>query len=226
MHLSPKACLTLCLLLINLALLSFAAVIWQQRAQTPPLIQGVLLPQARTIAPFSLLDHQHQPFTERELLGRWHLVSYGFTACPDICPTTLAQLARFAKMLERQGHHDLRLLFYSVDHRRDTSAVLASYLPFFNADFVGLTHLDHSANPHLPFEQGLGINAQLSPADGQIDSEAGNAYQVSHGITLLLLNPEGQFQAVFTPNLDSAGASHFDAHQILKDYLQIRDYLG
>ena len=136
------------------------------RPDSPPLIQGVLLPEGRELQPFSLLDHHNEAFTNEDLKGRWHLVSYGFTTCPDICPTTLSQLAGVAAQLEQHGGADLRFLFYTVDHRRDTVSQMATYMPFFHPDFVGLTHLDDSNNPHLPFEQEPGIVAQAGADHG------------------------------------------------------------
>lgn len=212
--------------LANLAILLAAFLLYSNRSATPPLIQGVLLPEARDIAPFRLLDHHNRPFTNDDLTGRWHLVSYGFTTCPDICPTTLSKLVSVTQALERKGHYDLGVLFYSVDHRRDTVAQMASYVPFFHPDYVGLTHVDDADNPHLPFEQSLGIVAQLIPnlsADAAGDP---NDYQVSHGVTLFLINPDGRLQAIFEPGMTAPNLPDFTPEQVLKDYLAIRDYLG
>lgn len=196
------------------------------RPAEPPQIQGVLLPDARELQAFSLFDHNNGTFSNENLLGRWHLVSYGFTTCPDICPTTLSQLAVVTKELEELGKNDLSVLFYSVDHRRDTIAQLASYVPFFDPSFLGLTHKDDANNPHLPFEKSLGIIAQLMPNTGPDSSGSANDYSVSHGVTLFLLNPQGQLQAIFEPENRLPGEHTFDPQIILRDYLAIRDYLG
>jgi protein SCO1/2 len=103
---------------------------------------------------------------------------------------------------------------------------MASYVPFFHPEFIGLTHVDNSENPHLPFEKSLGITAQLIP-----DSEPGtepdaNNYSVNHGVTLFLINPAGELQAIFQPDTKTPGAHSFDPEIILRDYLAIRDYLG
>jgi protein SCO1/2 len=215
-------------LLANFAIAVVAAWIILNRPDTPPLIQGVLLPEGRPVANFTLLDHHNQSFSNEDLLGRWHLVSYGFTTCPDICPTILAQLALVTKELQAQGDSDLRILFYSVDHRRDTVRQLQSYIPFFHPDFIGLTHLDDPENPHLAFEKSLGIIAQLMPI---MEVQAGetpdaNAYDVSHGVTLFLINPEGELQAIFEPDKGLPGTHSFNPDTILGDYLAIRSFLG
>ena len=213
-------------LLANIAIAVMAALMLFNRPAAPPQIQGVLLAQASELPGFRLLDHHNQVFTNEDLKGRWHLVSYGFTTCPDICPTTLSQLAIVNRKLREQGHHDLRVLFYTVDHRRDTVAQMASYLPFFDPAFIGLTHLDDSDNPHLPFEQGLGIIAQLQPATGSDVDTADNEYDVMHGVTLFLINPQGELQAIFEPDNNQTGPQNFNPDSVLRDYLAIRSYLG
>lgn len=212
--------------LANLTILLTAFLLYTNRSASPPLIQGVLLPEGRDIAQFSLLSHHNEPFTNEDLLGRWHLVSYGFTTCPDICPTTLSRLVNVSHALEEQGHSDLNVLFYSVDHRRDTVAQMASYVPYFHPDYIGLTHIDEADNHHLPFEQSLGIVAQLIPNLSPEAAADPNDYQVSHGVTLFLINPDGKLQAIFEPGEAAPNVPDFEPEQVLQDYLAIRDYLG
>jgi protein SCO1 len=226
LRLSPRARMLTGFLLANIAIAVTAALVLLNRPASPPQIQGVLLPQARELPAFRLLDHHNLVFTNENLKGRWHLVAYGYTTCPDICPTTLSQLAIVTRQLENQGRSDLRVLFYTVDYRRDTVAQLASYVPFFHPDFIGLTHVDDSDNPHLPFEQGLGIVARLVPATGHDIDPAANEYQVLHGVTLFLINPKGELQAIFEPDKSLSGTQSFNADTVLRDYLAIRRYLG
>ena len=213
-------------LIANVVLAVVITVIFLNRPNIPPQIQGVLLPQARQLPEFQLLDHNNQNVSQESLKGQWHLISYGFTTCPDICPTTLSQLATVNQHLKGLGHTDLRVLFYTVDHRRDTVMQMASYVPFFDADFVGLTHIDNSDNLHLPFEQGLGIVAQLVPSTGTDVDPAANEYQVNHGVTLFLINPRGQLQAIFRPEINRFGDHTFSPDTVIRDYLAIRNYLG
>jgi protein SCO1/2 len=204
-----------------------AVFILLNRPASPPLIQGVLLPEGRALDEFRLLDHTNREFTNADLEGRWHLVSYGFTTCPDICPTTLNQLVTVKHKLRQQGRAgDLRVLFYTVDHRRDTVDQMATYMPFFDPEFVGLTHEDDSENPHLPFETSLGIVAQLVPLTGPDVDPADNEYQVNHGVTLFLINPEGELQAIFEPDYGPSGMHSFNPDTLLQDYLEVRNYLG
>ncbi len=226
MSISPRTRILVGFLLANIAIAVTVTLVLLKRPAAPPQIQGVLLPQPRELPNFRLLDHHNHEFTNDDFKGSWHLVSYGFTTCPDICPTTLSQLTSVARRLQEQGHSDLRVVFYSVDHRRDTVAQMASYVPFFHPDFIGLTHLDDSDNPHLPFEQGLGIVAQLLPATGPDIDPADNEYEVLHGVTLFLINPQGELQAIFEPQSTKTGPQSFDPDTVLRDYLAIRHYLG
>ena len=213
-------------LIANAVIAVVITIILLNKPNTPPQIQGVLLPQARQLPEFQLLDHNNQDVSQESLKGQWHLISYGFTTCPDICPTTLSQLAIVNQHLKGLGRTDLRVLFYTVDHRRDTVMQMASYVPFFDADFVGLTHIDNSDNLHLPFEQGLGIVAQLVPSKGTDVDPAANEYQVNHGVTLFLINPRGQLQAIFRPEINRSGDHTFSPDTVIRDYLAIRNYLG
>jgi protein SCO1 len=206
------------LVLANALLVIVAGALYLNRAAQPPQIQGVLMQQPQAVGPFVLLDHTGASFDNKDLQGQWHLVSYGFTSCPDICPSTLSVLKDMAARLNGSSP---RVLFYSVDHRRDTVEQMAAYLPFFSNEFVGLTHRDQPENPHLPFEQGLGISARLVPAQ-----EGGaNAYDVLHGVTLMLLNPAGQLQAIFKPVETAPGIYAFEADTLARDFRAIRDYL-
>ena len=103
---------------------------------------------------------------------------------------------------------------------------MASYIPFFDPEFIGLTYVDHSDNLHLPFEQGLGIIAQLVPMTGPDVDPEDNVYQVNHGVTLFLVNPAGELQAIFEPDSGPFKTHSFSAKTILRDYLSIRSYLG
>ena len=97
---------------------------------------------------------------------------------------------------------------------------------FQSGDFIGLTHLDAPENPHLPFEKSLGITAQLTPRISESNIIDPNDYEVSHGVTLFLVNPDGKLQAIFKPNINEMGYAEFNPIRLRNDYLEIRKYLG
>jgi protein SCO1/2 len=202
-----------------------ALLLLLNREQPPPQIHGVFLADPRPLPSFELIDHRGSTFKNSELIGDWTLVSYGFTTCPDICPTTLAHLNDFTQQLKEMNESVPTVAFYSVDHRRDTVTQMASYVSFFNPDFIGLTHEDNPENPHLPFEAGLGIMAKLTPLLDD-DGVPRDDYSVSHGVHLILINPAGELQAIFEPEEVSPGIHVFDTELLVQDYLAIMHYIG
>jgi protein SCO1/2 len=97
-----------------------------------------LAPRAAIGGPFSLIDHRGQRRTERDFVGRPMLLFFGFTHCPDVCPTTLSAVSRWLEALGPDADR-LAALFVTVDPARDTPAVLSDYLQAFDARIVGLT---------------------------------------------------------------------------------------
>jgi len=201
------------LLMLSLAGLSgFYAI---DRYQPLPRIQGVYLNPAAELAPFELRDHHNQAFTPAKLRGQWHLLSYGYTHCPDICPMTLVRLSELVQRLRQNNRYpDLQVLFYSVDPKRDKPKQLAQYVPYFHPEFIGLTQAPKAADKAQAFEQSLGII-------GQVDSKTGD---VSHGVRLFLLNPKGRLQAVFEPESRLTGPPDFDTDQLFQDYVKAREH--
>lgn len=220
----PRRRMLLGFVLANSAIAAVAATLFLNRPLPPPQIQGVLLPESRELARFVLTDHRGDAFSNSDLEGRWHLVSYGFTSCPDVCPATLAELAGFRRELAPELRRDLQVLFYSVDHRRDTPAKLASYVSFFDPSFTGVTATDGDEMGATAFASSLGILSTLEPAEGTT-LEDGD-YEVAHGVTLLLLNPEGELQAVFEPQRADGGEfPGFDIKTLVRDYTAVRTHL-
>ncbi len=93
----------------------------------------------RSFGELNLVDHRGEPFTRERLEGRWSLVFFGFTFCPDICPTTMAFLDSFVSELEGTEVEDTQVIMVSVDPARDTVEQLATYVPYFNEEFIGVT---------------------------------------------------------------------------------------
>src|ERR1700685_1428307 len=103
---------------------------------SPTLGSGTWLPQAEPLAGFHLGDEAGRPGPRADLAGAPSLVFFGFTHCPDVCPTTLLKLAQVRK---RAAVANLRVLFISIDPQRDTPAPLGLYVHAFDGSFQGLT---------------------------------------------------------------------------------------
>ena len=141
---------------------------------------------------FSLIDHHGSPFTREDLIDQWTLIFFGFTHCPDICPTTMAELAELKAQLVGTEASDARVVMLSVDPARDTPERLAQYVPYFHADFIGVTG---DFTDILSFAQRL--NAPFRKV-----SESDGAYQMEHSANVMLMNPLGDYHGFFRAPLD------------------------
>lgn len=164
--------------------LTFSKVLNSPRQADPAqLLEAgiVLLPQGRPLPPVSLTDQDGQAVAVQSLTGKWSLVFFGYTFCPDICPTTLAQLRQLEDRLPPATRERLQVVMVSVDPQRDTPAQLKQYLAFFDPAYRGLTGE-------------LADIQQLSGALGIpfIPGDTGREdYTVDHSGNLALIGPDG-----------------------------------
>lgn len=177
--------------------------------QPPQLKQGTLLPSAKAIADFQLTDQHGKPFTRNNLVGKWSFAFFGYTHCPDVCPTALSMLAQVMKKLEKDSTLDTlpQVIFVSVDPERDTPELLAQYLPYFNPDFVGVT-----GDP----QQLLLLTRQLGIMYGKAPGDDADDYLVDHSASIILFDPDGNFLALF-------GMPH-DPDLIAQEFVAIKNY--
>lgn len=177
--------------------------------QPPQLKQGTLLPSAKAIADFQLTDQHGKPFTRNNLVGKWSFAFFGYTHCPDICPTALSMLAQVMKKLEKDSTLDTlpQVVFVSVDPERDTPELLAQYLPYFNPDFIGVT-----GDP----QQLLLLTRQLGIMYGKVPGDNADDYLVDHSASIILFDPDGNFLALF-------GMPH-DPDLIAQEFVAIKNY--
>ncbi|MBE5314647.1 MAG: SCO family protein [Xanthomonadales bacterium] len=156
---------------------------------------SLLYPQFKQIPDFSLTAEDGRAFTQADLKGRWSLVFVGFTHCPDICPMTLADLAKARKAMEDLPEIDRpQIVFVSVDPERDSPKLAGDYAKYFDATARGVTG-DHSALQ--PFTRSLGMVYMQSPQDG-------GGYTVDHSASVAIINPEGLQVGLVRPPLDPA----------------------
>ena len=171
---------------------------------------ATVIPSPRALKSFSLSDHNGKPFSNAELQGHWTFIFFGYTHCPDVCPTTLAILNRAAHLLEQDSpDHGPRFVFVSVDPERDSQERLAGYVPYFNKSFLGVT----GEQPALQE-----LTGQLGVLYRKVENEpTAPAYLMDHSASIVLTNPQGGLHALF-------GAPH-DAESIAHDFQAIRrDY--
>lgn len=168
---------------------------WQQWAQTTAEAQrnewaaATVLPQARALPEVSLTDKTGQAFNTAQLQGEWHILFFGFTHCPDICPNTLTLLAAINEARDGNGQPPVQMVFVSVDPQRDTPDRIKAYVEYFDPAMQGLTGGrkaldDLTAGLYLPYS--------ISEPD------ANDNYNVDHSGSLVLVNPQGQVRAYFS----------------------------
>lgn len=141
----------------------------------------ILLPQSRQLPALELTDQDGQAVAVNQLKGQWRLLFFGYTYCPDICPTTLAQLRELKGKLPAEALERLRVVMISVDPQRDSPQQLKQYLGYFDAGFQGLTG-------ELADIQKLAsaVSIPFIPADTSKPN-----YTVDHSGNLVILGPDG-----------------------------------
>lgn len=154
------------------------------------LATGTLLPTPRDLPALQLQRGDGSAFSLNELKGQWSVLFFGFTNCPDICPTTLTTLAQVDKSLaDVPAERRPRIVFVSVDPQRDTPAVVERYVKFFNPRFLGVTGTQQQIEA---LTRAVGVPVI-------INRDANGGYTVDHAANLLLLNRNGQMAGVFSP---------------------------
>jgi protein SCO1/2 len=176
----------------------WAAQTWFGGSRQAPELQAVrLFEQPRELPPFTLQQSDGTPLVPGELQGHWTLVFLGFTHCPDVCPTTLAQLAqaqkRWASLPEATRP---RVLFVSVDPDRDTPDRIGEYAHAFHRDTLAAT----ADVPALErFARSLSLVFMKAPAP---EGAPADRYSVDHSAALAVLDPKGRMAGMVTPPLD------------------------
>jgi len=201
------------LFVVILGIVATAAGIWSaniilDRQVNLKELEATRFPVARQLAPFTLVDHNNEVFNETTLRQRWSFLFFGYTHCPDVCPTTLSVLNSVAQQLQ-DVDADVRFVFISVDPERDTPEKLARFVSYFNKNFIGVTGSEQQIEQ---FTRELGIMHMRVAAE-----ENATGYLVDHTASVLLIDPDGRYHAVFSPPL-SAGKISDDFRKILKAY--------
>ena len=159
-------------------------------SSAPQLTSGTWLAQPRSVSDFQLTDHTGHPFTVQDLRGKPSLVFFGFTHCPDVCPTTLAKLAQVKKLAPIAG---LQVLFVTVDPQRDTPAAVGTYAHAFDPAFIGLTG-DPKAIEKMSSSFGV--------ASFRVDLPGGD-YTMDHSAAVFLVDSRARVVGIFTPPFDT-----------------------
>jgi len=174
------------------------------RVEPPQTERATVFSPARGVPTLDLLDQDGRPLGADFFAGHWTLVFFGFTQCPDVCPTTLATLAQVVRQLgDLPPDQQPRVLLVSVDPERDTQDILAPYVRFFDPAFLGARgSLEATAAAAAAF--GVPYARVALPEGG---------YTLDHGSGIFLVGPQGGNEAYLS--------SPHDAATIARDYRKV-----
>ncbi len=175
----------------------------------PPELEAVLLSQPKAIAPFQLTDQDGKAFGADRFKGKWTVLFFGYTQCPDICPNTLLALNGMVQRLRNQGNwrDDNQIYFVSVDPKRDSPKHLKDYLAYFDPAYHGAT----------------GERAQIDALVKQFGAvymfegdTNGDTYTVNHSASLYVIDPQARLYAKMLPP--------YDPPQMADTMVRLRDF--
>ncbi|MEK9672400.1 MAG: SCO family protein [Rhodospirillaceae bacterium] len=182
------------LVLCGLILAAVVAFVAKERlSQTSG--KGPTLPQVKIGGPFSLTDHDGRPVTEKDFQGKFLIVFFGYTFCPDVCPTTLADVSA---ALDRLGPDagKFQPLFITVDPARDTAPRLKEYVGHFNPRIRGLTGTEAQIKEAAKAFRAYYVKAKA-------DGGGPNDYLMDHSSIVYVIGPEGGFKIHFSHGTDA-----------------------
>lgn len=194
-------------------LLSSTAMIWNVMTRPsgqPQELAGVLRAQPKTLETFELVDQNGTLVNDQIFKDKWSFVFFGYTSCPDICPTTLHVLNTVMDMLGKQSGSglDVQTVFVSVDPARDTTEKLSEYMDYFNKDFIGLTG-DKEGIDNITQQFGAGYMMEEETSPGH--------YAVGHTSAIFLVDKAKNLVAAFS-------LPHYP-ETIISQYQAVREYI-
>ncbi|MBO1254792.1 SCO family protein [Alteromonas sp. 5E99-2] len=162
---------------------------------------------ALTLAPFSLVTHKKEPFTEKELKGHWTLAFLGYTSCPDVCPLTLSALEDiYPQLVSALPNESVQILFVAVDPKRDTSERLFEYINYFNSEFIAVS---------APHESLFPVVRNMRMMYALTEEQDKPYYFVDHSASITLIDPSARVIGRFKAQTVDGGPPVSNTQQIL-----------
>jgi protein SCO1/2 len=179
------------IVVVGAALATGVGLSQRRQVAEQPAITGLLWPDPKTLAPFSLADHDGRVFDLARLRGRWSFLFFGFTSCPDMCPTTMAQLGGAADLLSAElgSEAECQFVLISVDPERDSPERLEAYVEHFNPAFLGVTGQPERLDA---------LRRQLGIMRAVVGDPAAGDYTVDHSASVLLIDPDARLVGIFS----------------------------
>ena len=205
------------ILLISVAILSLVVGVWVSQklftatvVAVPKNLEATLLDKSKPLTNFNLIDHDNSPFNLTSLQNNWSFLFFGYTHCPDVCPLAMQVMRKvwLAPELKAATETNLKMVFVSVDPDRDTPAILKSYAQYYNPAFIGVTGKADEIDI---------LTRQIGILYGFDEPNKNGDYNVSHSGQIILIDPNGNMRAVFSPPLNPAS--------IVKDFVAIKKFV-
>jgi protein SCO1/2 len=161
-------------------------LLWHASEMLPQLGQTLVSGQIAVGGPYTLIDQDGQPRASTDFRGKYQLIYFGYTFCPDVCPTTLAIIAA---AMDKLGPSQSRIvpIFITIDPARDKPMVLKKYLAAFGPRFVGLTGTSQQL---APVEKKFRVSAQKQTLPG-------GSYSMNHSSVIYLMGPDGKLVSFY-----------------------------
>lgn len=157
-------------------------------------IEGLVVFEGEKLPAITFIDENSEARDLASLNGRWNLLFFGYTYCPDICPMTLMHMNKMWKQLSEDEKAQVNVVLVSVDPARDSPASMKSYMDYFNPEFIALT-----GNP----EGMQALAGQLNAFYARVDRDDGG-YLMDHSANIVLVSPEGKYRGYVEPPHDPA----------------------
>ena len=181
------SCLAVMLIALSLYVNKMTTKVYLSNEQLKDLGLYLIEP-ARDLGSFNLIDSNEKEFLPQDFEGKWNVLFFGFTFCPDICPITMRMLSRIEKEIDKQELDKMRIFLVTVDPVRDNPNQLKIYLKNFSENFTGLTGgLDQIYN------FATRVNAPFTPINNSKDPY----YTIDHTGSIVLIDPNGNYAGFF-----------------------------
>ena len=199
---------------LNLAIMSvtiltlMSPTAYTAEIDLPEELQALLVEKPAIVDDFNLVDQYKKPFTRDRLKNKWTFVFFGYTNCPDVCPTTMAEIDNAAARLKKlnDSRNDIQYVFVSIDPGRDTPEHLAEYVSYFTTPFIATTGEESELKKFAtPLRVGFRVGFKTE-----------STYFMDHGASMILIDPEARYYARFRP-------PHY-SEEIVSRFKSIMDY--
>jgi len=186
-------------LALALIAVSLLAACGEKKAEAPKLaFQSTDLTGASFAKDFALTDHTGKPRTMADFKGKVVVMFFGYTQCPDVCPTTMAEMSEVMKQLGPQADQ-VQVLFVTVDPERDTQELLAQYVPAFDKRFIGLYGTQ---------EQTAAVGKEFKVIYAKVPGSSKDNYTVDHSAASYVFDKQGKLRLLIRSGQPAAAAVH------------------